>query len=183
MTIRYIDPGLSSNMICIDDDDNIANMMEGASPNAMYVSNRPIEFDYVEYQPPIMPDIGPSNCTEYRPPTMPDNDPSRLVITSRPEQVGHSECVVGIGVQDEHESEIKRYMDDIDPIESPQRINGYEVVLQDGQNFDDVHACRNHLIDCHITKLQYEVHKKLEETYRGKVCCKWLFIASVLLDG
>ncbi|ERN14355.1 hypothetical protein AMTR_s00033p00217590 [Amborella trichopoda] len=114
-------------------------MMEWASPIAMYVSNIPIEFDYTEYQPPTMPDIGPFDCAKYRPPTIPDNDPSRLVITSRSEQGGHNECAASIGIQDEHESEIERHIDDIDQIESPMRINRYEVVLQDGQDFDDVH--------------------------------------------
>ncbi|ERN00387.1 hypothetical protein AMTR_s00104p00132830 [Amborella trichopoda] len=87
MTIRYIDPGLSSNsnMIRIDDDDDIANMMEMSSPIATYVSNRPIESDCTEYRPPTMLDNGTSDYTEYRPPTMPDNGPSKLVITSRPE--------------------------------------------------------------------------------------------------
>ncbi|ERN10409.1 hypothetical protein AMTR_s00026p00171440 [Amborella trichopoda] len=125
MTIRYIDPGLSSNsnMIRIDDDDDIANMMEGSSPIAMYVSNKPIESDCTEYRPPIMPDIGPSDCGEYRPTTMPDNGPSSC--TSPPEQVGDSEYAAGIGVQGENESQIERHFD-IDPIESPLRINRYE---------------------------------------------------------
>ncbi|ERN15823.1 hypothetical protein AMTR_s00039p00159020 [Amborella trichopoda] len=87
-------------MIRIDDDDDIANMIEGASSIAMYVSNKHIES---EYQPPTMPDIGSSDCTEYRPPTMPDNDPSRLVNTSRPKQIGHSEYCAGIDIQDEVE--------------------------------------------------------------------------------
>ncbi|ERN14499.1 hypothetical protein AMTR_s00174p00067570 [Amborella trichopoda] len=107
MTIRYIDPGLPSNMIRIDDEDDIANMMEGPSP---------------------------------------------IAITSRPEQVGHSECVAGIGLQDAYESKIEQHMDDIDSIESPLMINHYEVVLQDGQDFDNVQACRNHLIDYVISQ-------------------------------
>ncbi|ERM93746.1 hypothetical protein AMTR_s00004p00263050 [Amborella trichopoda] len=89
-------------MIHINDDGDNANVMEGSSPIAMYVSNRPIEFD----------------STEYRPPTVPDNGPSRLAI-SRSEQLVHSEGPAGIGLEDEHDSEIKQHIDDIDPIESP----------------------------------------------------------------
>ncbi|ERN04918.1 hypothetical protein AMTR_s00080p00090430 [Amborella trichopoda] len=102
MAIRYIDPGLpsNSNIIRIDDDDDIGNMMEGSSPIAMYISNRSIETNYTKYQPSTMADNGPSDCTEYRPPTVPDNGISRLVITSAPEQVVHSECATGIGVTD-----------------------------------------------------------------------------------
>ncbi|ERN13649.1 hypothetical protein AMTR_s00049p00103990 [Amborella trichopoda] len=152
MIIKYIDPRLSSNMIRINDDDDIANMMEGASPIAMYVSNRPIDSDYTEYQPPTMPDIGPSDCIEYRPPTIPDNDPSRLVI-----------------IQDEHESKIERHMDDIDLIESPLRINSYEVVLQDGQDFDNIQVCCNHLIDYAISQ---NFNLKFRKSDGRRICPK-----------
>ncbi|ERN00389.1 hypothetical protein AMTR_s00104p00134230 [Amborella trichopoda] len=134
MPIRYTDPGLPSNMIRSEDDDDIVNIMEESFPIAIYISNKPIESNCIEYRLSTMPDIGPSDCTEYRPPTMPDNNPSRLVITSRPEQVGHSECADGIGVQDEHESEIERHLDNVNQIESPLRINRYEVVFKDGQD-------------------------------------------------
>ncbi|ERN10917.1 hypothetical protein AMTR_s00164p00051510 [Amborella trichopoda] len=116
-------------MIRIDDDDDISNMMEGSSLISMYVSNKPIEFDCTEYRPPTMPDNGPSDCIEYRPPTILDN-----------------------GIEDEHDSEIERHIDDIDPIENPMRINRYKVVLRDDQDFDDVQAGRNHLIDYAISQ-------------------------------
>ncbi|ERN10428.1 hypothetical protein AMTR_s00026p00201250 [Amborella trichopoda] len=71
--------------------------MEGSSPIAMYVSNGPIESDYIEYRPPTMSDNGPSDCIEYRPPTMPDNGPSS---TFGSKQVVRSECVAGIDIED-----------------------------------------------------------------------------------
>ncbi|ERN17687.1 hypothetical protein AMTR_s00059p00205030 [Amborella trichopoda] len=68
-------------MIRIDDDDNIANMMEGSSPIAMCVSNRPIESDNIDYLPPTIPDIGPFDYSGYRRPTIPNNGPSILVMS------------------------------------------------------------------------------------------------------
>ncbi|ERN17835.1 hypothetical protein AMTR_s00047p00187680 [Amborella trichopoda] len=114
MTIRYIDPRLAcnSNMIRIDNDDDITNIVEGSSSISMYVSNRHIE----------------SKSTEYRPPTVLDNGPSRLALSSRSEQVVHSECPADIGVEDEHDSEIEQHIDDIDPIERPFKINHYKLV-------------------------------------------------------
>ncbi|XP_011622406.1 uncharacterized protein LOC105420454 [Amborella trichopoda] len=56
MIIRYIDSGLSSNnnMIRIDDDDNIANMMEMSSPIAMYSKS----FDGASLQNPGLASSG-----------------------------------------------------------------------------------------------------------------------------
>ncbi|ERN05466.1 hypothetical protein AMTR_s00007p00249340 [Amborella trichopoda] len=155
-------------MTRVDDDDDITNMMEGSSSIAMYVSNRPIESDSIEYRPPTVTDNGPSRLVissrpehvsnrpivlgsiEYQPPTVPDNGPSRLAISSRSEQLVQSEGAASI--EDEHNSEIERHIDDIDPIKSPLRINRSEVVLRQYQDFDDVQACHNHLIDYAISQ-------------------------------
>ncbi|ERM98969.1 uncharacterized protein LOC18426993 [Amborella trichopoda] len=135
MTIMYSDPELPSHMTMVDvsDDGDVANMLETPPPIAMCISNRPIDLYPVENQPSL-PKNGPST-RETR------------SCESMAEQVVLNEGVVA-GLKIDHKTEIER---NIDPIESPVRMDHYEVVLQQGQEFDDVHICRNYLVDYAIS--------------------------------